>query len=514
MSPTTPAVPSGVKRPDAASTLASPAGRHFYLVGAGGSGVSGLARVLAALGAFVEGSDREPSDLTRGLSDAGIPVAFDQARGHLPSACDLVIASAAVRPDHPQVLAALSRGIPVMLYAEALGHCMAGRTGVAVAGTHGKSTTTSMLGCALVDCGLDPTVIVGATCRQLTGGSLSPVGAPTGFRLGAGVIPSGGLAGRPGVLVAEACEFNRSFHSLRPTVACINNVEADHLDCYGTFDAVIESFHEFARLLPASAAGGRLVIGHDNAQRGKVTSGLDCAVETLGFSPQADWCVGFDSPSRQVTVSRGGGAVMEWRNAVPGAHNALNAATAWVLATGLGADPARAAASLSRFAGADRRLQRIGERAVHGGVVRVYDDYGHHPTEIDTTLRALREADNPAERGGRLVCIFQPHQHSRTRHLLEEFAGSFTQADIVLVPHIYFVRDSEVEKSRVSSADLVARLREKGVDAHHLDQFDEIVAHLDRIARPGDVVVTMGAGPVWQVGEAFMRSGLGERTVA
>jgi UDP-N-acetylmuramate--alanine ligase len=499
----TPATPLRASQSAPAGADAFPAGRVF-LIGIGGSGMSGLARMLQARGAQVSGCDREPSDATAALEDAGIPVGFDESPGALPRECVGVVASAAVRPDHPMMVEAVQRGLQPMLYAEALGRCMQGRTGIAIAGTHGKSTTTSMLGCALTDAGLDPTVIVGATCPQLANGCLGPAAPSAGFRLGAPAIPLGGWSGRPGLLVAEACEFNRSFHNLRPTIALINNVEADHLDCYGTFDAVIESFREFAGLLPSEAQGGRLLIGHDNAQRGKVTAGLNCRVETIGFSPEADWVVGFDPQTRRVTVKHDRAVVGHWNAQVPGAHNAVNAASAFVLAIGLGADPARVAQSLSRFGGADRRLQLLGERGEPGGAVRVFDDYGHHPTEIDVTLRALREAERPEQRGGRLICVFQPHQHSRTRHLLDEFASSFTQADMVIVPHIYFVRDSEMEKQRVSAADLVERLTDKGVKAIHLDQFGEIVDYLEGAARAGDVVVVMGAGPVWKVGREYL----------
>src|SRR5690606_1538600 len=189
----------------------------------------------------------------------GIRIGFDQSRAWLPGpdegGCDLVVASAAIKPDHPQMLEANRRGIPTLMYAEALGKCMLGRTGIAVAGTHGKSTTTAMLGAELTDAGLDPTVIVGATCAQLERGCLgvdglgtAPAGA-AGFRLGAERIPRGANAGAPGILVVEACEFNRSFHNYRPRLASISSVEADHLDVYGTLDAVVEAFREFARLV-------------------------------------------------------------------------------------------------------------------------------------------------------------------------------------------------------------------------------------------------------------------------
>ncbi|GJQ29334.1 MAG: UDP-N-acetylmuramate--L-alanine ligase [Phycisphaerae bacterium] len=495
------------KRTSALSWLggASLAGRAVHLLGVGGSGMSGLARMLAARGARVTGTDREPSAMTEALLHGGIGVTYEHAGAGLPEACDLVVASAAISPGHPLYTAAVARGVEVVLYAEALGACMAGRVGVAVAGTHGKSTTTAMLGCVLTDAGLDPTVIVGATSSQLERGCLGgPTGAGSGFRLGAATTTAGPWGGKPGILVAEACEYNRSFHHYRPKVACISSVEADHLDCYATFDAVIESFREFAAMLPTARAGGKLLIGHDNTQRARVTAGLRCKVETIGFSPEADWVVEFDPGTRRVTVVRDRAVVGTWINMVPGAHNAVNAATAFVMARWLGAERGRMEASLAAFAGIDRRMQRVGEVVVPGGAVRVYDDYGHHPTEVDTTLRALREYERPEARGGRLICVFQPHQHSRTRHLLEEFAQSFSQADVVIVPPIYFVRDSEAEKTRVSSADLVARLRERGSEAMHLDTFGAIVEHLQNLCRPGDVVVTMGAGPVWQVAREFV----------
>ncbi len=485
------------------------AGKHAYLVGIGGCGMSGLARMLRSRGALVSGSDSTPGELTDALISDGVPVGFDQSVP-LPEACGVVIASAAIQPDHAQMLDAVRRGLPTMLYAEALGRCMLGRTGVAIAGTHGKSTTTAMLGAALSDAGLDPTVIVGATCRQLGRGALGarPGDPSVGFRLGAEAIATGELAGRPGLLVAEACEFNRSFHNLRPVVASISSVEADHLDVYGTLDEVVRSFHEFARLVPPEAEGGMLLIAHEGAHRREVTAGLDCRIETIGFSPEADWVVRYEPASRRVSLERRGAAVAEWTMLVPGAHNAMNASTAAALAVILGADAEIVARSLGAFAGVDRRSQFLGERAAPGGgSVRVYDDYGHHPTEIDATLRALRDFERPHERGGRLICVFQPHQHSRTRHFLEEFANAFSGADIVIVPHIYFVRDSQEEKHKVTASDLVDRLRTKGVRAMHLYPFEAIVEQLENLCRAGDLLVVMGAGPVWQVARGFLAGG-------
>jgi UDP-N-acetylmuramate--alanine ligase len=493
-------------------------GMSVYLIGIGGCGMSGLARMVRARGAAVSGSDKAPSSTTAALEAEGIAVGLDQSREWLPESCDLVIASAAVKPDHPQMLEAQHRGIPTLTYAEALGRCMIGWTGVAIAGTHGKSTTTAMLGATLADAGLDPTVIVGATCAQLVHGSLGEQAAaiagtamngPAGFRLGAERIPAGALAGQPGILIAEACEFNRSFHNYRPLIGSISAVEADHLDVYGTFDAVVQAFHEFAKLIAPASQGGRLLIAHDGAHRKEVTAGLACQVETIGYAPAADWVVTFDPPSRRVTLGTQREKLADWTMLVPGAHNALNAATAAALAIMLGADPAKIGRSLSSFRGVDRRTQFLGERPnPMGGAVRVYDDYGHHPTEVDTTLRALRDFERPDERGGRLICVFQPHQHSRTRFLLDEFVSAFSAADVVIVPHIYFVRDSEAEKQKISATDLVDRLRARGVHAMHLYPFEAIVEQLENTCRPGDLLVVMGAGPVNEVALGYLKAGV------
>ncbi len=466
-----------------------------YLVGIGGCGMSGLARMLAARGSSPAGSDSTDSALIASLRASGIGVDLDQIDAPIPDETDVVILSAAIPPDHPQALRAQELGLPVLTYAEALGACMLGRTGVAIAGTHGKSTTTAMLGVALAEAGLDPSVIVGATCAQLSGDSSN---SGVGFRTGADVIPEGERAGEPGLVLAEACEFNRSFHHLRPTIASIGKVEADHLDVYGSLDAVVEAFAGFARLVPDS---GTLLIAHEGAHRRVVASGLACDVQTIGFSPSADWTIGYDPGSREVYVARAGEASVGWVNQMAGEHNAINAATAYALGRIAGAEPSRLAAALGNFRGLDRRMQCLGSR----DGVRVYDDYGHHPTEIEVTLRALRQAERPHERGGRLICVFQPHQHSRTRHLLEEFTTSFEQADVVIVPHIYFVRDSEAEKQRVSASDLVDRLRGRGVRAMHLYPFEAIVEQLENLCRPGDLLVVMGAGPVWQVARGYLR---------
>ena len=469
-------------------------GRRVHFVGIGGSGMNGLALMLARRGAIVTGSDQSAGEAITRLDRAGIPVRVGAAMRSLPEGTELVVASAAIKGDHPEILAANDKGIDWIHYAEALGVAQRGTTAVSIAGTHGKSTTTAMTSWVGIRCGLDPSVIVGATCDQIGGGS----------RTGALAIPTGAQRGKPGVLVCEACEFNRSFHHHRPTIGLINNIEEDHLDYYKSLDEIIESFRDFARILPPAAQGGKLLIAEDGAHRREIAAGLDCEVATFGFSPEADYQVFYDAQVHRVGILSRGYWIDSWTNRMPGPHNALNSAAAGIINHWLGAGWDDIAAALSEFGGLDRRSQRLGERALPGGRrVEVYDDYGHHPTECEKTLRALRAAHRPK----RLICVFQPHQHSRTRFLLDQFATSFREADKVIVPQIYFVRDSEVDKTRVSSQDLVDRLMAKGTSAIHIANFDQIVEHLEAHARDGDLIVTMGAGPVNAVANDLLARG-------
>ncbi len=450
--------------------------------------------MLRQRGCAVTGSDQSDSEMITRLDECGIDVRVGPAMQSLPEATDIVIASAAIKPDHPEILAAQSKGIEWITYAEALGLTQEGMTAVSIAGTHGKSTTTAMTSWVGMRCGLDPSVIVGATCDQLGGGT----------RTGSPRIPVGPRANEPGVLVCEACEFNRSFHQHRPTIGLINNIEEDHLDYYSSLEEIIESFSDFAKLLPSQREGGKLLIAEDGAHRRQIVAGLNCEVATFGFSPEADFQVVFDSHACRVGVLWHGHWIAAWNNRMPGGHNALNAAAAGIINNWLGADWDDIAVALSEFKGLDRRSQFLGSRMISSVRVQVFDDYAHHPTECEKTLRALRAAHNPK----RLICIFQPHQHSRTRFLLEQFATSFSSADEVIVPHIYFVRDSEAEKTRVSAQDLVDRLIERNTPARHIGSFEAITAHLESHAQDGDLIVTMGAGPVHRIAEDFLsRSG-------
>jgi UDP-N-acetylmuramate--alanine ligase len=242
------------------------------------------------------------------------------------------------------------------------------------------------------------------------------------------------------------------------------------------------------------------LIAHDGARRQGITPPLNCHVSTFGFHPEADYQIAWDAAVRRAGILRDGMWVTQWTNAMPGAHNALNAAAAVILAHQLGTEWDAAADAASRFCGLDRRMECLGTRQIVDGEVTVYSDYGHHPTEIEKTLHALRAAENPR----RLICVFQPHQHSRTRFLLDQFAESFSAADEVIVPEIYFVRDSEAEKKKVCAQDLVERLQERGVSALHVADFADIVSRLRTDLQDEDLLVVMGAGPVWTIGRDFM----------
>ena len=287
----------------------------------------------------------------------------------------------------------------------------------------------------------------------------------------------------------------------QPVLGLINNVEEDHLDIYGSIDAIIEAFRGFASLIPPAEQGGSLLIAHEGAHRQHITPSLTCHVSTFGFHPEADYQVAWDAAAQRAGILRDGMWVTQWTNAQPGAHNALNAAAAVILAHQLGTEWDEAAAAAESFRGLHRRMEKLGlYPTTDDGAATVYIDYGHHPTEIDHTLRALRAAEDPS----RLICVFQPHQHSRTRFLLDQFAEAFSAADEVIVPEIYFVRDSEAERKRITALDLVDRLTARGIAARHVEDFDDILQELRQQLRSDDLLIVMGAGPVWTIGGDLM----------
>lgn len=433
--------------------------------------MSGAARMLLQRGALITGSDRMESATLQQLSCSGATVYIGHEACNLPNRVDLVVASAAVPENNPELLAARARGLRIVKYSELLGLLMARTTGVAVAGTHGKSTTTAMTTHCCRQAGLDPSFVIGAEVPQLGGGA---------------------GAGSGSVFIVEACEYDCSFLNLAPTHAAILNIEEDHLDYYRDLDHIVEAFRAFARLVPAE---GVIVYNHDDPTSARAVAGCEQAI-SFGLQPGATWRARpqpvADGLSR-FELFREDACVAEVRLSVPGEHNIFNALAATALAVACGASLEPVVDALASFSGAQRRLTH---RGCYQGI-DILDDYAHHPTEIRATLRALRA--RYSRRPVRVV--FQPHQHSRTRFFLQDFAQSFELADEVIVPDIYFVRDSESERQLISSRDLVARIRSSGGRARYIPDLDDIAAYLAGAAREEDVVLTMGAGDVWKVAD-------------
>ncbi len=452
------------------------AGKIVHLIGIGGTGMRALAQMLLESGASVSGSDATPWGPVERLKDQGAVIHTGQNPDNVPDGCDLVVYSAAIDSQNPELAAARQSGAEVVKYSEMLGRLMARRMGIAIAGTHGKSTTTAMVAYVLVAAGKRPSFVVGATVDQLGG-------------------PSGVGPGEH--FVAEACEFDRSFLHLSPCLGAILNIEEDHLDCYSDVGAIVEAFRAFtARIDPA----GVLIANGEDRNVAEAVRNAACEVQTFGFDENCRWRGAnlVETMGRyQMDVLFDGELYCRLPVPLTGLHNAYNALSAIALLHHAGVDNRRSAALLSGFTGTQRRMT---PKAQAGGIT-ILDDYAHHPTEIQVTLRAIQQTYRPQ----RLICVFQPHQYSRTRFLLNDFARSFGAADETILPDIYFVRDSVREKDYISSKDLVSQIRLHGGRATYLRSFDEICAHLREYLEPGDVVVTMGAGDIWKVADEIVR---------
>ncbi|ADU50396.1 UDP-N-acetylmuramate--L-alanine ligase [Thermaerobacter marianensis DSM 12885] len=458
-------------------------GKRVHFIGIGGYGMSGLARVLLARGARVSGSDVRPSDRTRWLAEQGAAVHIGHAARHVAGA-DLVVYNTDVPADNVELVAAREAGIPVWHRSQVLADLLNHRRSVAVTGTHGKTTTTAMTGLVLVAGGLDPTVLVG--------GEVPEFGAATA-RLGEG----------PWV-VAEACESDGTFLRYLPEIAVVTNVEPEHLDHYGgDFAQLLQAF---ARFLRNVRPGGLVVACGDHPVLRQLLADRTPApgVRVVRYGMEAE---DSDLRARDVqagpegtrfTVWQGGRPLGEVRLAVPGLHNVLNALAAVAVGLELRVPFAAAAAALASFHGAKRRFQVIYNR---DGIL-VVDDYAHHPTEIRATLRAARQRQGE---GGRVIAVFQPQRYSRTRLLMDEFARAFGDADRVILTEIY-APPGERPIPGVSSAVLADRIaREEGRPVELIASREELVEHLLRTVRPGDLVLTMGAGDIWTVARDLAR---------
>jgi UDP-N-acetylmuramate--alanine ligase len=447
-------------------------GARVHLVGIGGIGLSAIARVLHGWGYAVSGSDRQASALTEALAAEGITIYVGHSADHV-TAADLLVVSSAVRADNPEVVAARRRGLPVVKREQLLGELTAGKTTIAVAGTHGKTTTAAMIAWILIQANLDPTFIVGGVLKNLG---------------------TNAQAGRGSLFVVEADEYDSAFLGLHPDIAIVTTLEHDHPDCYPTFREMQDAFLAFAgQVVP----GGLLVVcGEDPEARkvGEVAVNGKHRVETYGVDERWDW--------RAEGVHLGNSAAFEvWHHSkhkgtcalqVPGRHNVLNALAALGATVEVGVDFGPVVAALTRYRGTERRFEIKGQ----AGRVTVVDDYGHHPTEIRATLAAARikYPDRP------LWAVFQPHTYSRTLALLDEFAAAFDDADHVLITAIYAAREDDT--LGISGADIVARMSHP--DAQYVETLEDAVAVLSERVQPGDVVLTLGAGDGYLIGERLL----------
>jgi len=452
--------------------------QRIHFVGIGGIGMSGIAEVLVNLGYKVSGSDLKTSPLTQRLKGLGVTV-FEQHRPENVAGAQVVVTSSAVAKDNPEVAAAHDRHIPVIPRAEMLSELMRLKYGIAVAGMHGKTTTTSMIAAVLAAGELDPTVVVG--------GRVDAMG-------------SNARLGKSQYLVAEADESDRSFLKLSPILAVVTNIDREHMDCYRNMRDVKRTFLDFMDRVPFY---GTVVACNDdpilrsvlrNAHRRTVTYGTRRGSDFRIILEKPELSHGNHRPVSRFRIDIRGLDMGEFILHVPGTHNVLNATAAIAVGVGLEVSIEHVRAALANFRGVDRRFQMKGE--VSG--IAVIDDYGHHPTEIKATLAAARQCGYR-----RIHVIFQPHRYTRTNALVEEFSTAFENADTVSVLDIYAASEQPIEG--VNSQSLVDRIKETGKrEAVYVPSFEEAVATVTSTAGEGDMILTLGAGSVSQLGPMIL----------
>ncbi len=453
---------------------------RVHLIGIGGIGLSAIAKVLLEEGYRVSGSDLKLSPITAALADLGA-VVYQGHRAENVGQADLVIVSSAIPADNPEAAAARERGIPVVKRDWMLGRMMQGRFGIAVAGSHGKTTITALIALCLTEAGLDPTFIVGGILENLG---------------------TNAKAGRGEHFVVEADEYDRTFLGLRPRIAVVTNIEMDHPDCYPELDDLVEAFRGFVHLVPAD--GCVVGCGDEARTRGVLrelrgAEGLGADVVTYGLGEGVDWQAADiranELGGHDFVALHDGQAVGEFTLRIPGLHNVQNALAVLAVAHRLGLPLADVRETLRGFRGVQRRFEVKGE--VNG--IIVIDDYAHHPTQIRTTLRAARERYPQRT----IWAVFQPHTYSRTKALLSEFAASFADADHVVVTDIYAAREDD--DLGVSASHIVART--KHPDVRYIPGLDEAADYLLDHLKSGDVLITLGAGDGYKVGEEVLARG-------
>lgn len=448
---------------------------HIYFIGIGGISMSGLAEILASRGHQVSGTDVKETAVTKHLQSLGIHINFGHRAENITDDITLVVYTAAIHDDNPELRAAHEKGIRIMDRAHLLGQIMDEyHDSVAVSGTHGKTTTTSMVSEILLAAEKDPTITVG------------------------GILPTIGSNLRIGnspYFVAEACEYFDSFLQFNPFIAIILNVESDHLDYFKTLENIRRSFHAFAQRVPDK---GLLVISEKIDHVEELTDGLTCHVETFGLSEKANW-----RAENIVHEADGRNSFDVYHNSaffttihlhIPGEHNITNALAAIAASAFLGAAPEDCVKGLHHYTGTERRFQLKGKK----DGITVIDDYAHHPTEIKAALAAAQNVQHNTT-----WCVFQPHTFSRTRFLFDEFGEAFGDADEIIIADIFAAR--ETDDGTVSAAQLADRIAQTGKSARYVGDFAAIEAYLHEHCKSGDLLMTVGAGDVYKIGENFLK---------
>jgi len=446
---------------------------HIHFIGIGGISMSGLAEVLIKEGFTVSGSDNKASELTEMLEKNGAKIFIGQRASNIEKDIDCVVYTAAIRPTNPEFEACIEAKLPMLTRAELLGQLMANyKTSVAISGTHGKTTTTSMISEILMAANTDPTISVGGILQSI-GGNIR-VGGPEYF-------------------VTEACEYTNSFLSFYPTVGIILNIEEDHLDFFKNINDIRNSFHKFATQISPE---GKLIINGEIDNLSEITSDLKCKVITYGLNGDFDYTakdITFDDLgcAGYTAVTPNGDRIVKL--SVPGLQNVSNSLAAIALSDSLSVSEDIACKALNDYRGIDRRFQFKGKI----GDVTIIDDYAHHPTEIKATLTA---ASNYPHR--ELWVVFQPHTYTRTKAFFDDFAKALAGADHVVLADIYAAR--ETDTLGVSSKLLAEKIAEEGTDCNYFPSFDEIENYLLQKCNPNDMLITMGAGDVYKIGECLL----------
>ncbi|MFN8847883.1 MAG: UDP-N-acetylmuramate--L-alanine ligase [Bdellovibrionales bacterium] len=445
----------------------------FHFVGIGGIGMCGLAELLHRMGAHVSGSDMAENAQTHHLKSIGVQVYIGHQGDHV-GAVDVVVYSSAISKQNPEIRAARQKGIPLIPRAEALAEIMRLKRGIAIAGTHGKTTTTSLISSIFLEGGLEPTIAVG--------GKLQNIGSTA-------------VLGKGEWCIAEADESDGSFHKLSPEIAVITNIDSDHLEHYGTFDNLKKAFLDFALKVPFY---GKVIVCGDDPVIESVFSDYPKQMITYGFNPTNDYQLKGEMGSYEILRSDKKSSQLEVLGdiqiEIPGRHNALNALAATIVGLTAGIKFAQCQSGLLNFKGVDRRFQLKGEKKQ----ILIYDDYGHHPTEVTATLAGFKEKF-PHQR---LVVLFQPHRYSRTQTCWAEFLKCFAGADVLLLTDIYPAGENPLPG--IDSKILCENINHP--NRKYLPKNDNLSDEILRLLQPGDIFLTLGAGDGWKIGQKVLES--------